>query len=186
MLEPITRLIDHHPKLLIATLTAIIGVGTIGGGLWINVSLARIEAQASLYEQQLKLEQKKFEQLWLTTKLRGEKIYQHLDSLETTLHDTEALIPVLIDQSISHTSEIKTKIQKLNSSVQKLRLQLAEAKKDDQELRKLEGVFGSGAAAGGLAVSSLLIGAGLGLLIFLAVGLMIFRNKKKQSIDVAS
>lgn len=180
MLDQLTRLIDHYPKLLIATLTAIIGVGTIGGGLWINISLARIEAQASLYEQRLKLEQKKFEQLWLTTKLRGEKLSQHLDAIEKTVDNTEALIPLLTDQSISHTTEIKDEIQKLNSLIQKTKLQLADAKKEDQELKKLEGVFGAaGAAAGGLGVSSLLIGAGSVTLILLAIGLIIFRNKKK-------
>lgn len=180
-MDQITRLIDHHPKLLIATLTAIIGVGAIGGGLWINVSLARIEAQASLYEQQLNLEQKKFEHLWLTTKLRNEKISQNLDSIETTLNDASALIPLLIDESIPSSAAVKEEIQKLNSSVQKMQLQLLIAKKEDEQLKKLEGVFaaGAGAAAGGLGVSSLLIGTGFLALIVLTIGSAIFTRKKK-------
>lgn len=182
MLDQIIRLIDHHPKLLIATLIAIIGVGTIGGGLLINVSLARIEAQASLHEQQLKLEQKKFEHLWITTRLRNEKIAQHLHSIETELNETLVPITLFNDESNPSLKPLNDDIQKLNASIQKMKLQLAEAKKEDEQLKKLEGVFaaGAGAAAGGLSVSFLLLGAGFIVLLSLATGFAIFRRNKEN------
>ena len=179
MLDQITRLIENHEKLLIATLTAIIAVGSIGGGLWINVSLARIEAQSSIYEQQLKLEQKKFEQLWLTTMLRSEQISQHLDSIEITLNSANAIIPSLIEESILSATTIKEDIQKLNSVMQKMQLQLSEAKKEDEQFKKQERILGTAGAAavGGLGVASLLIGAGMLILITLVIATILKKRK---------